>query len=238
MQPNPSFQSHAIHEILDMEGHGGLVIVTKEGMAVRADSGTIQNSYGKEFTDPPVIRNAPAYGLAKVGAMYSLISGSSHSINLPATLFDEASEGEIAVLARFASQTSFRGIVTTDRAATVSKLTLLKNQGGAMSFLTHDGTNTETLSSSGGVITNDQWHLVGCGWGPLGKRMYVDGVLVASDATKTFGVGATTDQPAMGIRTGPSYTTMDVAAFVVFNKQYGDWLHDAWQREPLLSAAA
>lgn len=237
MQPNPSFQNHAIHEILDMEGHGGLLIVTKEGMGVRADSGTILNAYGKEFTDPPVIQNAPVYGLSEVGAMYSLAAVSSQWIKLPATLFDNASEGEVALLGRFTSQAGTRAIINTNNGAKVSKFVLDWVNPGTLTFNTNDGTTSDTLSVAS-VLTYGQWHLIGASWGPAGKALYVDGVRVAQDLTKVSGVGATTDADAIGRRVETTYTTMDVAAFVVFNKQYGDWLHDAWQREPLLSAAA
>ncbi len=238
MEPHQSSRTFAPHEMLNMEGHGALLIVTKEGMAVRADSGTIRNAYAKEFTDPPAILSSPAYGSSEVGAIYSLVAASTDSIELPATLFDNASEGEIAILANFTSQAGTRAIINTTNGASISSLILDKSNTGNITFTTDDGTTTDTLQGSGGPITHGQWHLIGASWGPAGKSLYVDGVRVAQDLTKVSGVGAGTDQPAIGRRASTTYTTMDVAAFVVFNKQYGDWLHDAWQREPLLSAAA
>ena len=144
-------------------------------------------------------------------------------------VFAGAAKGTIVMLAHLTTAVRRPFFSAAQNGGGTAACELLHNSADLV-FTANDGGGAETITATNAYV-NATWVLYACEWGPLGKRIYADGVLKASDGSKVDGVGATMDTPCLGREyvLAYVYSTLKVALFAYWPEQLGEAAHRTLQ---------
>ena len=158
---------------------------------------------------------------------------SSKYVALPAGVFSGMTKGTVMIYC--ALRTANRRILTTQNTAAVSgpylTIHFLTGLPTTLTFATHNGVGAESIIEAVSVFAVNVWHLIGCQWGPQGKKLYLDGAISAEDSTKVAVPSGTLGSPAIGVYDlaggGQAYGSVSFGFVGLWADQLGDGAHQA-----------